>query len=107
MDSIYNSCKLPSILGFETQYQTYFDNLQDGNKMKLRRVILPDGTKILEKVPDSPEEIEKKRKLKEERKKLNKKYRKELQEISPEEKKINRHKSHNKWFMERWSYSLE
>lgn len=35
INSIYYPCKLPSTLGFETQCQTYFSNLQDGNKMRI------------------------------------------------------------------------
>ena len=35
MNSIQYPCKLPSTLGFETQCQTYFSNLQDGNTMEI------------------------------------------------------------------------
>ncbi len=52
--------------------------------MKLRRVILPDGTKKLEVIPPSPEEIEKRKKLIELRKERNKEYRDYINKVPQE-----------------------
>ena len=89
INSIECPCISSSTLGFETQCQTIFDDIQDDD-MKLRRVTLPDGTNKIEVVPPSSEEIEERRKLMEERRKRNREYRKYLKESTPEEKYKNK-----------------